>query len=493
MTKEESYKKLVLGGGTVVGIAIFLAITFLVQFITLQHPKRWDVTRVGKYTLAPQSTKVLDKYKKMNIPIEVLAFFGPQDKAVAGDLLDQYRDMNSDLQYKLIDPDKQRALAVQNKVEAYPTLVIKAGDKVERITTIDEETFTNALVKLLREEIKKVYVLKGHGEPATDDKNPTGFDQAKAQIEKQNYKVEDVLLLRAPSVPDDAAMLIVAGPKTDPMEGELESIRKYLKRGGKLMVLLTPFETPKLASFLKEYGFVTADDIVVDRMSRVLGGDYLMPVITSYVKFPITKNFNVASIMPMSRSVRVSRELRPHIESKELAFTSPVSWTINEEQLKSGNANFDEKTGTKGPIPVMAVSTYTNVAAPNKKLDAVKGPDMKPAKKTTRPNDTSKEFDHEPNLEPNKARIVVFGSSQFASNRFFKIQGNSDLFMNTVSWLAEEEDLIAIRPKSEKAGPLVLTSRESTMIFVVVLMVVPIAWIIAGIFVYTLRKRTALV
>ena len=108
---------------------------------------------------------------------------------------------------------------------------------------------------------------------ATDDKNPTGFDQAKSQIEKQNYKVEDVILLQAPSVPADAAMLIVPGPKTDLMESELESIRKYLKRGGKLMALLTPFKTPKLAGFLKEYGFVTEDAIVVDRMSRELGGD----------------------------------------------------------------------------------------------------------------------------------------------------------------------------------------------------------------------------
>ncbi len=91
-----------------------------------------------------------------------------------------------------------------------------------------------------------------------------------------------------------------------------------------------------------------------------------MPVITTYINFPITKNFNLASFFPEVRSVRAAEKPIPNVTVQGLALTSPVSWTINEEQLKSGNANFDEKTGQKGPVSVMAVATYNKIDSGHK-------------------------------------------------------------------------------------------------------------------------------
>ncbi|MDQ1240434.1 MAG: gliding motility-associatede transport system auxiliary component, partial [Thermodesulfobacteriota bacterium] len=335
---------------------------------------------------------------------------------------------------------------------------------------------------------------KGHGELASDSTGETGFSVARGEIEKQNYKVEDLVLLQTPEVPQDASILIIAGPKTDPMESEMESIRAYIKRGGSVLVMLNPFKTPLLAALLKEYGFVTAEDIVVDRMSRAMGGDYLLPVIMTYIQFPITKNFNMASFFPETRSVRVENKTAQGIEAQELAMTSPVSWTINEEQLKSGNANFDEKTGTKGPISVMAVSQVT---VPDSKEKAQT--EAKEAQETDSKDTGSGGGDQSPQEEnvksagepakPQKARIVVLGSAQVAANKYFKLQGNGDLFMNTISWLAEDENLISIRPKSPKAQPFVLTAREAVIFFLVPVLIMPLAWIVAGIAVYIYRRR----
>ena len=84
---------------------------------------------------------------------------------------------------------------------------------------------------------------------------------------------------------------------------------------------------------------------------------------------------------------------------------------------------------------------------------------------------------------------MVFGSSLLASNKFYKLQGNGDLFMNTVSWLAEDENLIAIRPKSLRSQPIVLTASESSFIFLIPVLLVPLAWIVAGIVVHVYRRR----
>lgn len=490
MTINTSYRKLFLGGGTAAGILIFLAIMVAIQYIALEHPKRWDLTRAGKHTLSPQSRKVLDTFKEKKLPIEVLAFYESKDtnaRDAVRDLLDQYRDVYGAFSYSFIDPDQNRTVALQNKIESYPSIVLKAGQKDERIATADEETVTNALTKLLRTGVKKIYLVKGHGELSPDSKDPEGLNTAKEQIEKQNYKVEDIVLLQTASIPDDATILMIAGPKTDPLDTELDLIRNYINRGGSVLVLLNPFKTPKLAAFLKDYGFETADDIVVDRMSRVFGGDYLMPVITTYINFPITKNFNLASFFPEVRSVRAAEKPKPNVTVQGLALTSPVSWTISEEQLKSGNANFDEKTGQKGPVSVMAVATYNKIASAPK--EAGKGENA--AKNPTDPAATingSKSEEHP--AKTAKARIVVAGSSLFAANKYFKLQGNGDLFMNSVSWLAEDENLIAIRPKSSKSQPIVLTGNESLVILVVPVILVPLSWIIVGVVVYLYRRRT---
>jgi ABC-type uncharacterized transport system involved in gliding motility auxiliary subunit len=488
-------RQLKLGGGTAVGVIIFLAIIIAFQYIALQHPKRWDMTGAGTYTLAPQSKKLLETFKEKKLPVEVLAFYESKDQAAresVRDLLNQYRDVDSEFTYSFVDPDKERAVALQHKIDAYPTIILKAGKKEERITTADEETVTNALAKLLRTETKKIYFLKGHGELSLDSTEPDGLTIAKEMIGKQNYAVEELVLMQAPAVPEGANLLVIAGPKTDPLDAEFDSIREYIKRGGSILVFLNPFKTPKLAAFLKDYGFETREDIFVDKMSRVLGGDYLMPVITTYIKSPITKNFTLASFFPEARSVRVAAKNPPQVEAKELCLTSQISWTITEAQLQSGNADFDEKTDIKGPLSVMSVATVKADEAAKKpaepKTEAAANAQGGENEKKASPD--AKNGQEQSQTKPKKARLAVFGSSLIASNKFVKLQGNGDLILNTVSWLAEDENLIAIRPKTSRSQPFALTASESLAFLVIPVILVPLAWILAGFAVFMYRRRT---
>ncbi len=498
MKVGDSHRKLLLGGGTGAGILLFLAIIVAIQYITLQHPKRWDFTGTKLHSLASQSKKVLQTFEEKKIPIQVLVFYGNRDagdqdsRDAIRDLLDRYRDAYADLHYTMIDPDRERAVAMQYKVDSYPTFILKAGDREERIHKATEEGFTNAIVKLLSNEVKKVYFLEGHGELSPGSTGDEGFSAAKEQIEKQNLKTGELILLQAAEVPKDASLLIIAGPKTDLMDSELNSLKDYINRGGSVMVMLNPFQTPKLAAFLKDYGIETAEDIVVDKLSRAFGGDYLMPVIVKYEPFPITKNFTVASFFPETRSVRVAKKQVPHVKAKELALTSPVSWTINQDQLKSGNATFDPKIGIKGPVSVMAALTFTNPTPSAQPKDRKKGVEEKASDgKTGEADAATKPAGAETSPpKPATARIVVFGSSRLASNKFFRLQGNPDLFMNSVSWLTEDENLIAIRPKAARAQPLILTPNQYLLVLLVPVVLIPLAWIIAGLVVYLYRRRT---
>jgi ABC-type uncharacterized transport system involved in gliding motility auxiliary subunit len=499
MKQSSSQRKLLLGGGTAVGILIFLGIVVAVQYIAVKNPKRWDLTSIGEHTLAPQSKKLLQAFKEKKEPVSVLAFYpssANREEEEAKDLLDKYRFVDSSFTYTFVDPDIDRATAHKFKVDSYPTLIVKAGKKEERIEKASEEQLTNALARLLRSKVKKAYFLKGHGELPPNDTDPNGMSIAREQIEKQNYETAELFLLQANSIPKDATLLIIAGPKIDLLGSEIEAIQEHLNRGGGLMVLLNPFETPKLAEFLKTYGFVTTDDIVVDRMSRALGGDYLIPVIMQYKKSPITKDFKLASFFPEARSIGIPKKPVPSVVAQEIALTSPASWTIDKAQLDSGNGDFNPKTGRKGPISVMAVSTYTNYESLNKKKEeeVEKGKDDTVAKaEEASADDPSKK---EPSKDkssvdgPVKARIAAFGSSQFASNKFYTLSGNRDLFLNTVSWLATDENLIAVRPKTRAGQPLVLTAQDSWAVALIPVVFMPLAWILVGVSVYIYRRQT---
>ena len=493
MKNTYAHRKLLLGGSSIISVIIFLAIMVSLQYIAMKNPVRWDVTQAKQHSLSSQSIKIAEQFRDEKKPIEVLAFYESKDQRSrndVSDLLDKYRDVWSDIHYSFYDPDKERAISLQNRIESYPTALIKSGNKSERLSVVDEETFTNALVRLQRDETRKVYFLKGHGELSTTSTDTIGFSIAREQIERQNYKTEEIILLQSSGIPSDAAVLVVAGPRTDPMPEELKAIEEFLSRGGAMLVMLNPFQTREFSLALSKYGFELTDDIVVDKMSQALGGDYLMPVITSYAQFPITKNFDVASFFPQARSVRALKNLPDTTNTLELAMTSPVSWTISEPQLLSGSADFDEKFGKKGPIPVMAVSTLSLQAAPKKPDDPKPITDNPRTQNEIAQKPKSDDSGVMENASPaKKARIVVFGSSQFASNKFYRLQGNGDLFMNTISWLAEDENLISVRPKSLKAQPVVLTAYDSLVALTVPVIVTPSFVIVIGMTVFFYRRR----
>jgi ABC-type uncharacterized transport system involved in gliding motility auxiliary subunit len=91
--------------------------------------------------------------------------------------------------------------------------------------------------------------------------------------------------------------------------------------------------------------------------------------------------------------------------------------------------------------------------------------------------------------EDGAARLVVVGDSDFATNAFFGLQGNGDLFLNAVRWLAADEDFIAIRPKEPQDRPLTLTESQARTSFYVSMILFPLAILVAGVTVWV-RRRT---
>jgi ABC-type uncharacterized transport system involved in gliding motility auxiliary subunit len=436
-------------------ILVTLGIITLVEAISAKYYTRWDFTMGRRYSLSKQSKQFLDK---VSAPVKVLAFYrlDQEGRAELEELLKQYKSYSPQFDFEIVDPDLQRQTAQRYQVSAYGTIVVESGETRETIFESNEQAITNAVLRASRPKKKTVYFLAGHGEHSIKDEQRAGLSLAKQAIENANYGAKELVLIEQKEVPKDASVLVISGPKKDFLPEAAAAIRNYIEDGGKVLFQLEPFTVPKLAKELAAYGILLRDDIVVDRMSRLFGGDYFIPVVTNYKDHDITRDFRLASFFPTARSVFSKTALEKGIEAQELALASPDSWgETNQKLLQKGEAAYDEKEDAKGPIPLAAITTV-------------------------RPKDPDKKV---------HARLVVFGDSDFSSNAYLGMSGNSDLFLNTIRWLAEQEELISVRPRQRAFTPVILAGTFGTLAFWLPIVVLPGAVIAIGAVILVRRRR----
>jgi ABC-type uncharacterized transport system involved in gliding motility auxiliary subunit len=463
------------GANTTVMILIVLAIVILVETISSRHDKQFDLTKNKRYTLSDQTRKILEALEK---DVNVLAFFtlDQEGRAVLEDLLTRYSQITSRLTYEFVDPVKNPGRTNQYEITMNGTIVLETGEKQEQIFQATEEALTNALIKVTSEGRNVVYFLKGHGEHDLEESAETGYSIIKQALGKQNYMVKDLALLQEAVIPNDATIVIVGGPQKDLLAPELEVLNTYIRQGGNVLFMLDPDQAPETAGFLKDYGIRLGDNTIVDTnpVGRMMGANNGMPIAMSYANHPITENFGIATIFPLTRSVEIDDTLPEGISGQTLASTGPESWKeTNPEELQSGEVKFDNEVDVKEPVSLAAAIT---VDVATETPEEAQGEGAEETIETEQP-------------QPTQARVVVFGDSDFASNAYIGLSGNGDLFLNTISWLAKEEDLVAIRPKDPEVNPLMLNAAQANFAFLLSIVVLPLVVILTGVTVFVNRRK----
>ncbi len=458
------------GASAALLIVIALGVAVLANAVSLRYNARWDLTENKRHSLSPQTVKLL---KALKSPVEVIGFFRSDTpgKRTAEDLLKQYAQASDGkFTYRVEDPDRSPGLARRYGVETYGTLVMQSGEKSEKVLDAEEERLTNALVKVTRPGNPIVYFVKGHGERDISSSERTGMSQAKEQLEKANYTVKDLELARTGKVPPDAAVVIVPGPRTDLLPPELTAIDDYLAQGGHVLLMADPLQADGLAKYVAKYGVTLGQDLVVEPspIGRLLGVGPEVPLVMQYEQHPITKDMaKVMTGFPLTRSVSPAKTPPKGMTVTPLAKTSADSWgETNLDGLRRGQAASRDDKDTPGPVPVLLAVTIEPTPALKVAGQAEADDSKKP-----------------------KGRLVVLGTSTFASNQALGFQGNRDLFLNIVAWLAGQEDEIAVRPKDPRQNPIFATEAQKNAILWLSIVVLPGAVMVCGIALVVRRRR----
>ncbi|NTV33878.1 MAG: GldG family protein [Deltaproteobacteria bacterium] len=444
-----------------VAILLILVLAVAVTLLSDRHYFRWDVTASGEHTL---SDKTLQALKTIQEPVKAIAFVKEPSEEASNvkKLLASYEYHLKGLSFEMVDPDRNPALTRQYDIKALNTLILEGFGQSQTVKTPDEESLTNALVRLSKGRTEKVYWVMGHGERPFKSTAQESLASIHQNLSNQNYEFEELTLAQK-DIPSDAALVVVAAPEKNLFPEEVASLKRFLNKGGSLLIFLEPYQDGGLKEFLREYGVVMSSDMVVDKMSRVMGGDFLLPMIVTYGNHEITKNFRLLSFFSLARSVEVDKGVKKKgLTLTNLALTSQESWSeTDRDALNQGKARLDAED-RQGPLSLAVIVELDPKEA--------KGEEGKEEDKIT-----------------GEGKLAVFGDADFASNKFVSLAGNSELMINTMNYLVGRKDLITIPEKERPADHLMLSRNQGLMLFWIPVVGIPLLVIVLGVVVW--RKR----
>ena len=449
----------------VIGIVVFVN-----AIVVRQFNKQVDLTKLQLYTLSEQTKTVLKDLKK---EIRVTAFFSDdtsQSAARAKDILELYQRETELLTFSFKNPYIDLQLSSKYQLRYDGTIIFDSEDRYEKVTTVEEQKFTSAILKLIRDETKKVYFLVGHKEHEITDFNNDGYSEVRTELENQNYAAFSLSLLTEPDIPADCELLVIAGPKNALTPNEINIVARYLKRSGKLFLMLDPSVASaedvnrRLIGLMKRWGIAIGNDLVIDETQFVPLFGPRAPV-PGFELHEITRAMRDPVAFPVTRSVTPIADRASNLSVKSLAKTvggTDDSWG-------------EKQRGTDGTFS--GTFTYTHGADTPPPVSVAVAVEQK----TDQNNDGSASRD--------PTRIVVFGDSDFAVNAAFR-EANRDLFLSTINWLTLEEDLIAIRPIDLQGQTLrQMRVHDTRLVQITSVFLIPSIVFIAGLIVWWQRRK----
>lgn len=432
---------------------------FLLLVLAARHNVRIDFTPGHEHSLTAATREIL---ARLDRGVTITAFYEAQDAEGRGamhDLLERYATASSRIRVGLRDLDRSPGLANALGVTRYGAGVVEIEGNPARIPldVVDEEAVSGALLRLVDPARRVVYFTAGHGEH-----DPFGADERRGYgtigqaLAAEQFVIRRLETLGSGPDLDEAAAIVVAGPRQDFAAVEIDALAGFIAAGGGVLVLVDPETPPRLAAFLDAYGLHPSNDVVVDERGSLVGGDPLLPRITYLNQNVLPRPPADPPVLADAQSIALG-DLPTRIERTYLASTAEHTWADTDRGIRRDRAaRFDPGADHRGPIPVAAYAR------------AGDGDD-----------DTG-------------GGLAVVGDADFASNLYVGLLGNRDFFLSLLDLLTHRELRGMLDPSRPRGGisGLTLTTAESRIIFWATVVFPPTIVMLAGIGAAIRRRRS---
>jgi ABC-2 type transport system permease protein len=472
-------RKFRFGGYATLLILAVLAVVIVINVFVGKIPGKLDLTQNKLFTLSPETYKALDALKG-DVTITTIGRADNADPTVTA-ILAKYAARSHSIKLQNIDPEMNPGWTKQYDPNgqglANGTLVVASGAKYKTIGQYDmynydnsnydpsnpnsgpqltsisaEQRITSALLFVTAAKNVTLYALDGHGEQTVDSLGLSTL------VGNENYAVKSVSFLTAKAVPADADVLLVLAPKNDLSADDAAKVRAFLDGGGRAVfmfnVLTTDNQFPNLMAILQSYGVQVRSVVVVEGDQNKVAAQQPLWIIPSLeyhdILAPLRTN-NYQLVMPAAQMIQTLDLKKRTLKIEPLLTSSANSW--GKTDVAHAKTPAREKGDLQGPFTLAVAIT-----------------------------------DPAPDATKQDTKLIVVGDVQFLAPTFAQVPGNTDFFMNSLSWLRGQKDTITIRPKSLQTMRLSLSNFQALLFSGIVVILLPLLILGSG-FVVWMRRR----
>lgn len=445
-------------GSNVLSIVLIIAIAALLGWLSQRFAYVADWTYANRASLTEASQRVVDALG--HGPIEFTAFAHPgAGRKRIRVWLAPYLRAADNVQLTFVDPALHPARIRELGIEQTGAVRVTYDGRSEILHRLREPSVTQALQRLSVAHEQWVAFLTGHGERNLAADGPSGYSELAQALDAQGLAPRELDLAKATAIPDKTAVLVIAGPQSELVPGEIDMIRHYLQHGGNLLWLRDPNSPDSLAAIADMLSIDWQTGTLIYPDYRRLGtGHPAMALVTEYPQTAITEHLNRLTLFPLAGAVTIEDNggwaAQPFVRS------AARSW-LETQKLKRGTLTFQPDQGDQeGPL---TIGLMLSRRAADSTADSTSG--------TT------------------EQRVAVIADSDFITNEFINTLGNRVLGIAVFQWLAHRDAQIAVDVTGAPDASLQLapgTTRSLWYIFVVLL---PLGLLLAGISRWATRRR----
>jgi ABC-type uncharacterized transport system involved in gliding motility auxiliary subunit len=431
---------------------LMIGLVIMLAQLSLKTDIHTDWTANNRHSLSTTTTEFLNQ---LDTAITIQAFISPNSefKPALTTLLNRYQALNTQLDIRYIDPDFSPNLVRQLNIQQQGEMVISLGEQQQHVIDLSEQSLTNALISVSREQDKWLIFIEGHGERKPDHQANFNLSTWAATLKQKGFKLKSINLVQHQQIPRNTTAVIIASPEKQWLPGEVDIIEDYLSGGGNLLWLTEPSETPPLMALAEYLGLQFIPGTLIDPNAEQLGiADPQFTLITDYTDHPITQATSSVTLFPKATAIEAINNDSTW-QYQALLTTPDNIWSDTQADL---NPEFDLGLDTQGPLDIAYLLTS---------------------------NVESRDDNHY------QQRIAVVGDGDFLSNSFIGNAANLELGLAMMNWLAGDDKLISIPVKTTLDNQLELNKMSSLFIGLGFLIIVPALLLLIGLTLWWYRRR----
>ena len=436
---------------TVIFTLLYTGIIGMLAWVSTQYVYQADWTIGARNSVSPETRELLDT---MPDAVAITAFMHDEPLLMEQlrDLVASYQRYKDNITLEIVNPDTVPERVRELGIASGGEIVIAYRDGREKVQTLAELQFTNALLRLSRQDERWIVFVSGHGERKPFGETNHGLGIFGRELENKGLRVQTLNLSESP-IPGNTHLLVLASPQVELLPGEVEILQDYVRSGGNLLWLAEPRRLESLQPLADQLGISFLPGTVVDATGQMFGvSEPTFAIVTGYPRHEITREMNAVTVFPEVAALET-------VEAGEwaalpLLTTLERSWTELGEL--EGEIRFDQGTDEQaGPLDIGVVLTRT--------LD-VEGTDT-------------------------EQRVLVIGDGDFLSNTYLGNAGNLGLGLQAVHWLSHDDAFIDIRVRTAPDATLVLTNTARGVIGFGFLLGLPLLLLLSGLVIWLRRRR----